>query len=188
MGREGGASLVTDANDLWIFAYGSLLWDPGFQPAESARARLMGWRRSFCMWSHRFRGTEEAPGLVLALDADPVACCEGLVLRVDKAQEDEVMSALRARELITGAYEELVLPVALEDGRRVEAVVYVIRRDHHQYACVDAETQAQTIARAHGQRGPNIDYLTRTAAQLARHGIRDPEIEALLAQARALGP
>ena len=179
---------MTDARDLWIFAYGSLLWDPGFQPAESARARLVGWRRSFCMWSHMFRGTEEVPGLVLALDAEPAATCEGVVLRVAKGQEDEVLAALRARELITGAYEERILPVALEDGRSVEAVAYVIRRDHHQYACVDAETQALTIARAHGQRGPNIDYLVRTAARLAEHGIHDPELEALLARARSLVP
>ncbi|EYD77558.1 ChaC-like protein [Rubellimicrobium mesophilum DSM 19309] len=67
-------------------------------------------------------------------------------------------------------------------------MTYVIRRDHPQYACVDAETQARTIARARGQRGPNIDYLTRTAARLVEHGIRDSEIEALLARARALVP
>ena len=179
---------MTDGNDLWIFAYGSLLWDPGFTPAETARARLDGWRRSFCMWSFRFRGTEEAPGLVLALDADRQASCQGLALRVDPAQKEEVMATLRGRELITGAYEERVLPLALQDGREVEAVVYVIRRDHPQYACVDAETQARTIARARGKRGPNIDYLTSTAAQLAEHGIRDAELETLVARARALLP
>lgn len=179
---------MTMDRDLWIFAYGSLLWDPGFEPVERARARLDGWRRSFCMWSHRFRGTEEVPGLVLALDVDPEASCEGLVLRVDRAEVDEVMAALRGRELITGAYEERVLSVMLEDGRPLESVTFVIRRDHPQYACVDAETQARTIARAQGQRGPNIDYLTRTAAQLAAHGIPDPELEALLARTRALVP
>ncbi|EYD77557.1 Cation transport protein chaC [Rubellimicrobium mesophilum DSM 19309] len=76
---------MMNGNDLWVFAYGSLLWDPGFEPAEAVRARLDGWRRSFCMWSHMFRGSEEAPGLVLALDADPQASCEGLALRVDPA-------------------------------------------------------------------------------------------------------
>ena len=177
---------MTNDDDLWIFAYGSLLWDPGFVPADSVRARLDGWRRSFCMWSHRFRGTEELPGLVLALDQDPNASCEGLVLRVAPDEVDEVMAALRGRELVTGAYEERVLPLDLADGRSLPAVTYVIRRDHPQYACVDADTQARTIARAQGQRGPNIDYLTRTVAQLNRHGIHDPELGALLMHTQAL--
>ena len=177
-----------DDRDLWIFAYGSLLWDPGFTPVESVRARLDGWRRSFCMWSHRFRGTAESPGLVLALDANAAAQCEGMALRVDAAEADRVVANLRGRELITGAYEERILPVLFDDGRLVEAVTYVIRRDHHQYACVDTETQARVIARAHGERGPNLDYLVRTAAQLVKHGIRDPEIEALFAKTMTLAP
>jgi cation transport protein ChaC len=174
--------------DLWVFAYGSLLWDPGFEPTESARARLDGWRRSFCMWSYKFRGTEEAPGLVLALDEEPEAWCDGLALRIKFIEHVDVLAKLRARELITGAYEERVLPITLDDGRSLEAVTYVIRRDHPQYASVDLETQARTIARARGQRGPNIDYLTRTAAQLAEHGIHDSELAALLARTRALVP
>lgn len=178
---------MTDSR-LWVFAYGSLMWDPGFAPAEAARARLDGWRRSFCMWSFFFRGTEESPGLVLALDAEPRASCEGLALRVAPGEEEGVMASLRARELISDAYEERVLPVVLGDGRMVEAVAYVIRREHRQYACVDAEIQARTIARARGLRGPNIDYLANTAAHLAELGIRDPEIEALLIRARALTP
>ena len=179
---------MSDNDDLWIFAYGSLLWDPGFVPADSRRARLEGWRRSFCMWSHRFRGTEEHPGLVLALDQDDRASCDGLVLRVTAAEEDQVLAVLRDRELITGAYEERVLPAALDDGGSLKAVTYVIRRDHPQYACVDADIQARTIARARGQRGPNIEYLTRTVAQLTEHGIHDPELEALLARTQALVP
>ena len=175
-----------DGNDLWIFAYGSLLWDPGFAPAATARARLDGWQRSFCMWSFHYRGTEESPGLVLALDARPGACCEGLALRVADGQEAEVMAALRGRELISDAYEERVLPVALDDGRTLAAVAYVIRPGHRQYACVDPETQARTIAGARGQRGPNIDYLANTVANLANLGIRDPDIEALFARTQAL--
>lgn len=173
--------------DLWVFAYGSLLWDPGFEPAESVRARLDGWRRSFCMWSVRWRGTEEAPGLVLALDTEEGAACEGLALRVAEAERDAVLAGLRARELVSDAYEERVMAVRLEDGREVGALAYVIRREHRQYACLDAATQAETIARARGARGPNIDYLAATATHLARLGIRDEEIETLLERARALG-
>ena len=179
---------MTDRNALWVFAYGSLLWDPGFHPAESIRARLDGWRRSFCMWSLHFRGTEERPGLVLALDADPAARCEGLALRPDSNEAEGVIAAIRKRELISDAYEEKTLPLILEDGREVQALAYVIRRGHRQYACVDAETQARTIAQARGQRGPNLDYLANTAEQLDRLGIGDPELRTLLARARSLSP
>lgn len=173
-------------DQLWIFAYGSLLWNPGFTPVEVVRARLDGWHRSFCMWSFHFRGTEEVPGLVLALDADPRARCEGLALRVADAEKAEVMTSLRARELISDAYEERILPLALADQREVPAVAYVIRREHRQYASVDIETQALTIARARGLRGSNMEYLANTAAHLAEVGIHDPDLDALLARARAL--
>jgi cation transport protein ChaC len=174
------------SESLWVFAYGSLLWDPGFRPAEAVRARLDGYRRSFCMWSIHYRGTEESPGLVLALDAAEGVSCEGVALRPMEEEAEAVLAALRERELVSDAYEERRLLLRLADGREVEALAYVVRRAHRQYACVDAATQAEVIARARGQRGPNLDYLDRTAAQLAQLGIADPEIEALLAQARAL--
>ena len=140
------------------------------------------------MWSMHFRGTEEMPGLVLALDTDPAAHCDGLALRVDPEETDDVLAGIRKRELISDAYQERVLPLALEDGREVQALAYVIRREHRQYACVDAETQALTIARAKGQRGPNFDYLANTADQLDKLGMGDPELRTLLSRAKALRP
>lgn len=172
--------------DPWIFAYGSLLWDPGFAPAEALRARLDGWHRSFCMWSIHYRGTPAAPGLVLALDAADGAACEGVALRPAPHEARAVLAAIRARELVSDAYEERVLPLRLADGRDVEAVTYVVRRAHAQHARLAPEAQAEVIARARGLRGPNLDYLANTAAHLRQIGIDDPEIEALLARARAL--
>lgn len=177
---------MSESSDLWVFAYGSLLWSPGFEPEESVRARLGGWRRSFCMWSLHYRGTEEMPGLVLALDEDAGASCDGVALRVGPNRRDEVLGGVRSRELVSDAYEERWLPVALEDGREVRAVTYVVRPDHRQYACVDLDTQARTIMAASGQRGPNIDYLTNTAERLAHLGIHDPQIEALLRRTATL--
>ena len=175
-----------DDRDIWVFAYGSLLWDPGFEPEETVRARLAGFRRSFCMWSFHYRGTEEAPGLVLALDEEEGASCEGLALRPRAEEAEAVLALVRARELVSDAYEERELPLRLADGREVRAMGFVVRRGHRQHACVDAETQARTIAGARGLRGPNIDYLANTAAHLRELGIHDPEMEALLLRARAL--
>lgn len=177
---EGGA--VT--GPAWIFAYGSLMWDPGFVPAERVRARLEGFRRSFCMWSIRWRGTEAAPGLVLALDREEGAGCEGMALRPRAEEAGRVLAELRARELVSDAYEERVLPLSLADGREVEAVAYVIRRGHPQHACLGPEDQARIIARAEGLRGRNLDYLLNTVAHLEAEGIEEPELSALARLAR----
>ncbi|RWR10132.1 gamma-glutamylcyclotransferase [Paenirhodobacter populi] len=164
---------------LWIFGYGSLIWDPGFAPAETRRARLPGWRRSFCMRSICFRGTPEAPGLVLALDHDPAAECSGLVFRVHDDEAEPVLRELRARELVTNAYLERRLPVLCEDGETVAAITYVIDPEGPQYCALPDEEQARIIAGATGSRGPNRDYLWNTALHLRGHGLSDPWLETL---------
>lgn len=173
-------------NDMWVFGYGSLLWHPGFDPAEAVTARLDHFHRSFCMLSIHHRGTEDDPGLVLALDAAPGARCTGVALRVRKGAEDDVLAYLRERELVSAAYVERHLPLSLEDGRRIEALAYVIDPGHRQYCRFDLETQARMIARAHGGRGPNSEYLFNTAAHLAEMGIEDAEMDWLVARVRAI--
>ncbi|WP_280633996.1 gamma-glutamylcyclotransferase [Paracoccus ravus] len=173
----------------WVFAYGSLMWDPGFRVAESRGANLMGFARRFCLRSIRYRGTEESPGLVLGLDADAEASCHGMALRVEPEDWPEALEGLRLRELTTNAYEELLLPVRLDDGREVEAVAYVIRRDHVQYAgSLEIEEQAHIIAHAHGGRGPNADYLFNTVSHLVGMGVTDLDLDALTLRVRQLLP
>lgn len=171
---------------MWVFGYGSLLWNPGFAVAERRLATLRGWHRSFCMRSIHHRGTREAPGLVLALDAMAGAACNGVALAAEPGAEEDVLAYLRARELVSSAYLETRLPLDLDDGRRVEAVTYVIDPRHEQYVHLDMEEQARIIASAHGGRGPNDEYLHNTAAHLAELGIRDADLEWLSDRVRAL--
>ncbi len=172
---------------LWVFGYGSLIWDPGFAFDERHVARLTGWHRSFCMTSIHYRGTPEAPGLVLALDAAADATCAGVAFGVAGDQADGVLAGLRARELISDAYRELCLPVVLEDGRQVQAVTYVIDRANPQYAAgLSLERQARIIARASGARGPNADYLRNTVTHLAALGLSDPDLDWLSARVASL--
>ncbi|MBF9045107.1 gamma-glutamylcyclotransferase [Rhodobacterales bacterium HKCCE4037] len=172
---------------LWVFGYGSLLWNPGFPVAETRIARLHGWHRSFCMTSIHHRGTEEDPGLVLALDAAEDAYCDGLALRAEAGTEQATITYLRERELISSAYVETRQEVEFRDGARQEEVLtYVINRDHVQYCQYPLERQAEIIADAHGGRGPNDEYLFNTAAHLAELGIGDAEMEDLVAQVKAL--
>lgn len=177
---------MTDQSALWVFGYGSLLWNPGFTPAEIVVSRLDGWHRSFCMSSIHHRGTSEVPGLVLALDRQEGAVCTGLALRVPEPEEDRVIAMLRERELVSSAYLETRLPLALTDGRIVETLTYVIDPEHEQYVSLDLETQARRIAGAIGGRGPNDEYLFNTAAHLNEMGVHDPDLDWLVERVRSL--
>ncbi len=164
-------------DSLWIFGYGSLIWNPGFAHGEARLATLAGYRRSFCMRSIHHRGTPERPGLVLALDAADGARCHGLAFEVPGPIAAETLEYLRARELISAAYLETRQRLALEDGRHVEAVTYVIDSEHEQYCgALPLEEQAAIIADAEGGMGANSDYLFSTARHLEALGIGDEDL------------
>ena len=163
---------------MWVFGYGSLLWNPGFEVAESVIGTLPGYARSFCMRSIHHRGTEEHPGLVLALDEQPDHACAGMALRVAPGLEAQTLEYLRERELISSAYVERNLTVTLSDGRDVMAVVYVVDETHVQYCGgLPLEEQARIISTAVGGRGPNTEYLYNTASHLREIGLHDPDLD-----------
>jgi cation transport protein ChaC len=173
--------------DFWVFGYGSLMWRPGFEHVERRMARLNGWRRRFCLRSIHYRGTPEAPGLVLGLDACADGWCDGVAFRVRAAEAAAVHAYLRERELVSYAYREARLAVALDDGASVKALAYVIDPDHPQYAGVlSPADQAAIIARAAGPMGSNAEYLENTATHLAQLGLGDPEIDTLREMVRGL--
>lgn len=171
---------------MWVFGYGSLLWNPGFEVAEQSVGIMSGYARSFCMRSIHHRGTVAHPGLVLALDEAPNAQCNGVALRVAPGLEAQTLEYLRERELVSSAYIEKNLEVQLADGRKVTCVTYVIDEDHDQYCHLTLEEQAQIIARAVGGRGPNTEYLHNTASHLAEIGIKDDDLEWLSQRVDAL--
>jgi len=171
----------------WVFGYGSLMWEPGFEPAERQVAVLSGYARSFCMRSIHHRGTPEVPGLVLALDRDPGASCTGLALRVRAGDEDAVATYLRERELVSSAYREERHEVALADGRSVRATAFVVDPDHVQYCGrLDFAEQARIIAAACGQRGRNDAYLAATVRHLEDMGMADAALAELDREVRKL--
>lgn len=171
---------------LWVFGYGSLLWDPGFVPVETVKACLHDYHRSFCMLSIHHRGTQEDPGLVLALDTLKGGTCTGVAFRVAESEEGTVLSMLRERELVSSAYYEDTVPLITDNGDTIHALAYIINRDHEQYCQFDLEKQAQMITHAVGGRGPNPEYLFNTAAHLKDLSIRDDDMDWLVARVRAL--
>src|SRR5208337_3839043 len=114
--------------DFWVFAYGSLMWRPGFDFVESALAFVQGYHRSLCVFSHVHRGTPERPGLVLGLDRG--GSCEGVAFRVAAAKRAKTLAYLRERELVTSVYQERTLSVEFAEGASAPAVAYVADRSH----------------------------------------------------------
>ena len=171
----------------WVFGYGSLIWQPGFDFVELQIARMNGFSRSFCMWSIHHRGTVENPGLVLALDVAEDASCDGVAFFVLPEMAQVTIDYLRERELISSAYLEQIHSITLRDGRVVDCVVYVIDPDHDQYCGGMAlENQAQVISKAVGGRGLNSEYLYKTVEHLAQIGLHDADLDWLARRVRIL--
>lgn len=163
---------------LWIFAYGSLMWRPGFAFAERERATLDGHHRALCVWSHHWRGTEAVPGLVFGLDRG--GSCTGVAYRIAPAEAEAALAYVRERELVTDVYLEAVLPAVLADGRTVDAVAYLADPDHAQYAGrLGRDAILSAVAAATGVAGPNLAYVLNTATHLADLGVVDPELTIL---------
>lgn len=179
-----GGALPPTGNDVWVFAYGSLMWKPEFDFAEARLARLHGYHRALCIYSIRGRGTEEKPGLVLGLDRG--GSCVGRAYRVAAVDWETVRAALHEREMVTQVYTPVFLPVALDDGRRVAAYGFIARRDHVQYTGRLAETRMiELILQGVGPRGTALDYLAQTVAQLDALSIRTGPLHRLLKRANA---
>jgi len=171
----------------WVFGYGSLVWNPGFEYQDRQIARLDDYARSFCMWSIHHRGTVENPGLVLALDAAKGTYCDGVAFYVGATSANATLATLRERELISSAYVEKIHTIQLRNGKKVMALTYVIDPEHEQYCGGMAlEAQAKIIANAVGGRGPNPEYLHNTAAHLAEIGLEDSELNWLSARVHAM--
>lgn len=171
---------------LWVFGYGSLLWNPGFTPVRKVKACLHDYHRSFCMLSIHHRGSEDAPGLVLALDKATGGQCTGVAFQVADSGAEDVLAMLRERELISSAYYEDTVSLVTDDGETINALAYIINSDHVQYCQFDLEKQAQMIAHAVGGRGPNTEYLYNTADHLIQMNIRDDDMVWLVNRVRAL--
>lgn len=169
----------------WVFAYGSLLWNPLFPFAESRRASVHGLHRRFCLLSLASRGKPHAPGLVLGLDRG--GSCRGVVYRLPAPLAMDELHLLWRREMVTGAYSPRWLHVDCE-GRSQIALGFVVKRDHPQYTRkLTIDEQAEVIAHACGAFGSSADYLERTRVSLATHGIVDLYLERLAASVAARG-
>lgn len=174
---------IAPASDVWLFAYGSMMWNPTVHFEQACTVHVSGWHRSFCLRSSFGRGSVEAPGLMLALEAGGE--CHGLAYRLAAAKVRDELHLLWQREMVTGVYHARWVQGVLDDGSRASLIAFVVDPGCHAYEGVaDEAQQVARIAQATGMLGSNRDYLLHTAEYLRRHGLADPYIERL---AQALG-
>jgi cation transport protein ChaC len=172
--------------DVWFFAYGSLMWNPGIRFSERRGATIYGWSRRFCLWTPLSRGTPERPGLILGLDCGG-ACC-GIAYRIAEADLLEEFVVLWHREMADRSY----IPrwVRGRFGASNEngwCLTFTMDRTHPRYAGrMLPGAAAEVIAAAQGRMGANSDYLFRTAASLRSDRLRDRPLEDLAARVLSL--
>lgn len=183
---------------VWVFAYGSLIWNPELEFDQRQCGVVHGYHRSLCMWSRVYRGTPQAPGLVLALDRG--GSCQGVAYRIPASAVAEELTRLWKREMVTGAYEPRWLRVrpcgasldvspgssnsssagGAPQGAHVAALGFVMNRGNDGYAGkLDRDMVIQTVCSARGERGSSAEYLFATVEALAAHGLEDTQLAAL---------
>jgi glutathione-specific gamma-glutamylcyclotransferase len=173
------------AEPVWIFAYGSLIWEPDFHYVEAEPALLRGYHRSCCLYSFDYRGTPAQPGLVLGLDAG--GSCRGIAFRLAPEGIAASFERLWRREMtVPPVYVLRRLPIATRRGT-LTAFAFTVRRDRSDYAGrLPLDAAARLIAQASGRRGTCRDYLDKTLAHLAAHGIVDAPLRRLAERVAAL--
>jgi cation transport protein ChaC len=176
------AALVGRAGDLWLFAYGSLMWDPAVQIAEIRTATLEGFHRRFCLKTTLGRGSPANPGLMAALDRG--GQCHGLAFRIRAEEVEHETAILWAREMISAAYMPIFAAVDTPQGS-LEALAFAIDPATDRYLAAPPEETARMILNGRGRIGTNLEYLDKLADRLELLGVRDPHVDDLRQRARA---
>ena len=172
--------------DVWVFAYGSLIWNPLIEHAGQCLATVRGWHRRFCLGLTMGRGSPERPGLMLALDRG--GACRGVAYRLPAGQARRELTLLWRREMLTGAYLPRWISAEAEGTRR-RVLTFVANRADPRYVGALPEAEVvRRLATGSGELGSCRAYLERTVAALRELGIRDPTMERLHREVRALLP
>jgi len=172
--------------DVWLFGYGSLVWNPIIRYEERRVARLHGFHRSFCLWSHVNRGSLQKPGLVLGLDSG--GSCRGVAYRIAGHHAVDELRLLWRREMVLGAYCPRWAKIDAGD-EDVQAIAFFVNRAHPNYAGkLPLETVIKALVSARGQLGTPAEYLLETVRGLVEHGVRDAYLLELRKRVLAMHP
>ncbi|MCG8490754.1 MAG: gamma-glutamylcyclotransferase [Sneathiellales bacterium] len=172
-------SFLKEVNEdgLWVFGYGSLLWNPAFHYSHSEPARLYGYRRSFCLHMAMGRGSAELPGIMLALDHG--GSCNGRAFFLPPNLVDSETRILWLREMLSGAYNPCHCTVDIK-GERTPAMTFVVNRSHNRYIKnLDEAEKLKRLATGQGYLGSCREYLNNTIAHLDEINVKDRYLHSL---------
>ena len=176
---EAAAFLLKDrppSGEVWVFAYGSLIWNPEFAFVEERLGTVQGWHRSFCLgWVRIYRGTPDRPGVMLAMDRG--GSCRGVAFRLPVDAVEASLIPLLRREMPI-KWEKLQVPARWLTVRTAEgdirAIAFPISRSDPAYLPGLSEAQeVDALATAAGERGSMAEYLHSTVTHLEQRGIHD---------------
>ncbi len=175
-------SSIYATDDVWVFAYGSLMWNPAFKPVEQCVVNAPGFVRRYCFWTISSRGCQQTPGLGLGIEAG-IAGCTGIAQRMSPAHLEEQLAHLWDREMGTGVYQATWIPLFTPSGRRIRGLGFVADPNNSLYVKeMDPDCMARVMSRAQGVYGKCRDYLALLVEQLKAMGVRETELEQLLVQ------
>jgi cation transport protein ChaC len=176
---------VAPGTDVWVFGYGSLMWNPAINVADSRKTHVRGYHRTFCLTLPVARGTPDKPGLMLGIDRG--GSCTGVAHRIKAEEVEAELSILWYREMVSGSYEPRWINGDVEGSGPTRMLTFVINRSHPRYEPGLSEADvAQRLASAEGHLGTNRDYLYRTVAHLVSIGIQDGPLLKLERRVRTL--
>lgn len=174
-----------DEGPVWIFGYGSLMWNPALEFTESCTGTLVGWHRAFCLRLTAGRGTAHQPGRMLALKEG--GRTTGVAYRLPEETLEQELTLLWKREMITGCYLPTWCQLDLDDGRTVNAIVFIMDPRHPEYESdTRAKVIAPLIAAASGPLGTNAQYLFSLEQELIKLGMQDDGLNDLLVSVKKL--
>ncbi|MPZ44137.1 MAG: gamma-glutamylcyclotransferase [Betaproteobacteria bacterium] len=171
-----------DPDAIWVFGYGSLMWNPAFHFAERRTARIHGYHRQFCLWARAGRGSPERPGLMLGIE--PGGSCNGVIYRIAPGLVKSELDVLWRREMNSAAYRPEWVAARTRE-RTVHAITFAVNRSHERYiGDLDLVSTARYLAQGAGPLGLCCDYLFETVTHLRELGVRDRHLEVLEAHVR----
>jgi glutathione-specific gamma-glutamylcyclotransferase len=162
---------------VWIFGYGSLIWNPDLEFDRRLLARVHGYHRRLCLWSRVNRGTMDCPGLVAGLDRG--GSCAGVAYRLRPTDVRAEFERLWQREMLLASYTPRWLTCRLVDGSHARALAFVVRQSAPNYTgkLSEAEIVEVYTRGSCGRYGSSLDYLVNCVVSLREHGLRDPHFE-----------
>ena len=180
--KRGILSILPTGEDVWLFGYGSLMWNPIIHYVERRAGHIFGYHRSYCLRTGMGRGTPERPGLTLGLESG--GSCRGILFRVAGDIAEDELDFVWNREMISQAYTPRLVNAYIDSGR-VRAIAFVINPEHIGYTGkLTLKETAEAIATAHGRLGRCSEYLENTVLHLDELGIADGPMHRLLLRVR----